>query len=157
MSISWLVRFLGIDRRRLVSEGEEGFRLRLKLQKAAYLLKRMGVEPFTKYEFNTYLRGPYSPDLAKDYYNTSREEECVPSIDSERLELLKWFIDHDERWLETASSILSILEKYPNIANEQLLSLLRMSKPWITDKDFDAVYNELKGRGLIGRKTILVS
>lgn len=141
----------------LVSDDEDGFVSRLRLQKAAYLLKRMGVEPFTKYEFNIYLRGPYSPELAKEYYGELGEEKEKPEITVEKLESLKWFVEHDEKWLEIASSILLIFEDYPDISYDELFSLLRMSKPWVTREKLDQIYRELEERSLVGKQTVLVS
>jgi len=156
--LRWLIEdVLRIDGRALVSEDEAGFVSRLRLQKAAYLLKRMGVEPFTKYSFTIYLRGPYSPELAKEYYGEVGEEKEKPGITAEKLELLKWFVEHDEKWLEIASSILSILEDYPDISYDELFSLLRMSKPWITREKLDEIYRELEERSLVGKQTVLVS
>lgn len=156
-NLSWLIEFLDIHRDVLVSNSEEGFKARLKLQKAAYLLKRMGVEPFTKYEYSIYIKGPYSPELAKDYYSELEPANEVPKIEPEKLEVLWWFVKHDDRWLEIASSILHILEDYPGIDKEQLLSTLKMSKPWITLEEFDKVYRELEERKLVGNQTVLVS
>lgn len=41
---------------------------RFLIQKTVYLLKVLGYEPARKYEYNIYLNGPYSPDLATIYY-----------------------------------------------------------------------------------------
>jgi Uncharacterized conserved protein len=49
----------------------ESFSGRLKVQKAVLLLKYLGVSPFDRYEFGLYVRGPYSPVLALDYYNNT--------------------------------------------------------------------------------------
>lgn len=156
--LNWLVEdVLRTSKQTLVSDDEDGFVSRLRLQKAAYLLKRMGVEPFTKYEFNIYLRGPYSPELAKEYYGELGEEKEKPEITVEKLESLKWFVEHDEKWLEIASSILLILEDYPDISYDELFSLLRMSKPWVTREKLDQIYRELEERSLVGKQTVLVS
>jgi hypothetical protein len=41
---------------------------RIRLQKLVYLLKVGGYPPAQKFEFNMYVNGPYSPDLAEVYY-----------------------------------------------------------------------------------------
>lgn len=155
MSIYWLVKKLGINKEALVSEGEEGFRSRLRLQKAAYLLKRMGVEPFKSYEFNIYLRGPYSPELAKTYYGELKDYS-EPDISDDKFDVFKWYMEHDDKWLEIASSILLILERYPDMGEKELLSLLKSSKPWVTEVEFREIYGELEGKGLVGKKQILL-
>ncbi len=44
------------------------FTKRLRIQKSIYLLKALGYNPVSKYSFGSYVRGPYSPQLANDYY-----------------------------------------------------------------------------------------
>src|SRR2546426_9906991 len=47
------------------------FPKRLRIQKSIYLLKALGYEPVAHYSFGSYVRGPYSPELARDYYSLS--------------------------------------------------------------------------------------
>jgi uncharacterized protein YwgA len=44
------------------------FARRLRIQKTVYLLQALGYSPTTRYSFSQYVRGPYSPTLARDYY-----------------------------------------------------------------------------------------
>jgi uncharacterized protein YwgA len=92
---------------------------RLRGQKSAYLLKYLGVKPFAMYDFSLYIHGPYSPDLAREYYSEKSEESQMPEIDNDTLELLKWFMDHGDRWLEITTSILMTRERYPEIAQKK--------------------------------------
>src|SRR5438309_1453676 len=89
------------------------FRHRLRVQKAAFLLNHLGIRPFTNYEFNIYLRGPYSPQLAREYYNLEGAEPSPLNLGAENRLLLSWFLSHNDTWLEVASSVLSIKERYP--------------------------------------------
>lgn len=41
---------------------------RFELQKTVYLLKRLKYPAASKFDYNIYLNGPYSPDLAQVYY-----------------------------------------------------------------------------------------
>jgi uncharacterized protein YwgA len=41
---------------------------RFRIQKTVYLLRRLGYPPAGRYSYSLYLNGPYSPDLATDYY-----------------------------------------------------------------------------------------
>lgn len=41
---------------------------RFLIQKTVYLLKSQGYPPAEKYAYNVYLNGPYSPELAAEYY-----------------------------------------------------------------------------------------
>jgi uncharacterized protein YwgA len=144
MSVAWLLEFLKLPREEL--KKDENFLKRLRVQKAAYLLKYLGVQPFTRYDFSLYIHGPYSPDLAREYYSEKSEGSQVPEIDNDILELLKWFMDHGDRWLEIATSILMIRERYPEIGAEEILSILRLSKPWITDSEFGEILGELRSK-----------
>ena len=140
---SWKI----IDRSRLLDDSDEAFEFRLKVQKAAYLLRYLGISPFNNYSFGIYLYGPYSPDLAKDYYNGTPLEFTA---DKNIIQKLEWFVKHsDSRWLEVASSILYIYDRYSEMSKENVLSLLRLSKPWITDKLFESIHDDLLSKGLV--------
>jgi hypothetical protein len=41
---------------------------RFQIQKTVYLLKHLDCDRANRYDFNIYLNGPYSPDLAEVYY-----------------------------------------------------------------------------------------
>jgi uncharacterized protein YwgA len=108
------------------------------------------VAPFTSFNFNLYVRGPYSPDLAECYYHLEAETAPVEvKLDREKEELLNWFISHDSKWLEIASSIISIKRTYREIDEDEVYSILEMSKPWVDQQKFVAIYRELENRKLI--------
>jgi len=150
-ALAWLVEFLEISKKNLVKPSS--FEERLRIQKAAFLLKHLEVKPFTSYDFNLYLRGPYSPSLAADYYklgDMTLEDFVSPRFKPNRKaeRLLKWFISHPSEWLEVASSIISIRERYPSVKNEEVYSLLRLSKPWVNRTLFRRILKELSVCGL---------
>ena len=132
-------------------KSDEGFEERLKIQKVAFLLKHLGVAPFTKYNFSMYLRGPYSPDLAREYYEATSGRPAPPrkGWSGKREELLRWFADYDPRWLEVASSIILIGKRYGRINRRETYSILRMSKPWIDRETFEKIASELEERDLL--------
>lgn len=130
---------------------EDGLEGRLRLQKAALLLKHLGVAPFTPYRFNLYVRGPYSPELARDYYSLT-EKDIAPvgvELGEEKKELLSWFISHDSYWLEIASSIIWLREAYRKAGEEEMYSILKLSKPWVKRERFGRIYRELESRRVI--------
>jgi uncharacterized protein YwgA len=61
----------------------------LRVQKAVFLLKHLSIKPFTDYEFDMYLRGPYSPSLAEDYYGLKGVEPTPVNLDDGEKELLR--------------------------------------------------------------------
>lgn len=75
----------------------------------SFLLRRYGID--LGYSYNYYIRGPYSPELAKDYYNLPHVEEEI-EVPENFIKLIK---GKSERWLELASSLVMVLEKYPGL------------------------------------------
>jgi len=149
-AIRWLLDQLGISKEALLSDDEEGFDRRLRVQKAAFLLKKMGIAPFTEYNFSLYIRGPYSPELAKDYYGDLPQTSDKVNIPKDKLEIFDSFMKNDEKWLEVATSTLMIVERYPKINKKEVLDALRLSKPWVQEDYFAEIYDKLKEMGLIG-------
>jgi uncharacterized protein YwgA len=145
--VRWLIGYLGLTPERVRSP--LGFNARLRVQKAALLLKHMSVRPFTGFEFGIYLRGPYSSQLSSVYYNLGDSPAREPSMDSATKEALRWFASNDLTWLEVASSILSIKDSHPSMSRSEVLSQLRLSKPWVTGRFFERVYSDLSGRNLL--------
>ena len=96
-----------------VRDGLEGiaynkFDKRLKIQKIVFIL-----ESKTKvfdYEFSLYLRGPYSPGLAKDYYNiTDSDLASITNdkiLDENVIKLALSLNEKDPIWTEIASTII---------------------------------------------------
>jgi len=145
--LEWLLQLLEISPKRLVDERR--FEERLKVQKAVFLLRHLRVSPFTRYTFNMYLRGPYSPDLAREYYAPLTNKPVPPpQWSKEKEDVLLWFVSHESRWLEIASSILSVKERYPRITENEIYSILRLSKPWVSREEFGKIMRELEEKRL---------
>ncbi|MEM3693019.1 MAG: hypothetical protein QXI39_03245 [Candidatus Bathyarchaeia archaeon] len=150
--LAWLASFIGIKPEDLARPEE--LEKRLRLQKAVFLLKHLGIDPFTNYEFNLYIRGPYSPSLAREYYGISSGLDAkglkpVPLNLGGKEDLLKWFVSKEEGWLEVASSILWIKERYPSISEKELFSILQLSKPWVNEEDFKGILKDLLSKSLL--------
>ena len=86
----------------------DNFEKRLKIQKIVFIL-----EYKTKvfdYEFSLYLRGPYSPGLAKDYYNiTDSDLASITNdkiLDDNVIKLALSLNEKDPIWIEIASTII---------------------------------------------------
>ena len=98
------------------------FNNRLKLQKYVFLLRKYGID--LGYFYSYYIRGPYSPELADDYYN-------LPKVSGEMKlpeDFLKLIKDKSERWLELASSLVMVFEKYPKISEDEAIKIVAGSK-----------------------------
>ncbi len=145
--VKWLVKFLRVPPSKLTRPSS--FEERLRVQKAVFLLKHLGISPFSQYAFSLYMSGPYSPDLARDYYALSETRAKSVELEPKTGSMLKWFTSKDRKWLEVASSIISIKETYPEAGSERVHSVLTMSKPWVNEELFKSVMDELVGKDLI--------
>lgn len=88
----------------------ETFEDRLRSQKVQYLAQVFNVSP--EYGFSLYIKGPYSPDLAKDLFQLKSKnikastEKFTPNLLEESFTRLKSFIDKAKstRLLELVST-----------------------------------------------------
>lgn len=87
---------------------------RLKLQKYIFIARFLGFSH--DYTFNRYLRGPYSPGLAKDYYTLPELEDIsfymrdLGNFNAEKFQDIVG--KKSPRWLEIAATILSVWNDY---------------------------------------------
>jgi len=100
------------------------FDSRIRLQKYVYIINR-----FTRtfnYDYNSYLRGPYSPDLAKDYYKLDEvDTNALLDVPDEFLGLVK---NRSTRWLEIASTILMLKKRYDDDEVAELIDHVARNK-----------------------------
>lgn len=85
---------------------------RVRLQKLVFLARPFGWDH--RYRYDIYHYGPYSPALARDYYDGAfasvAANDAPPSVDySSFLELVG---GRDREWLEVASTLKSIHDRY---------------------------------------------
>jgi len=118
---------------------------RLKLQKYVYLARKFGFD--LGYRYNLYIHGPYSPELANDYYRLNKVTKYVKiSLDRKFIKLIK---RKSERWLELAATIVMLVERYGDIGKEMIIKLVKSNKPFATEKELENVFKELKIAGII--------
>ncbi|MDR2966427.1 MAG: hypothetical protein LBU74_00565 [Methanobacteriaceae archaeon] len=132
----------------------EDFDDRLKLQKYVFISKYFGFNH--SYVYNLYIRGPYSSDLANDYYDISPNEftsNISLKIDMDSFSSL--IKDKDIKWLESAATMLSLYSSYKNNYNNyNKIDSNRLIKETNTIKhriDFDiikTVYSDLNDYNL---------
>lgn len=107
------------------------FEGRLRIQKTIYLLKAFGYTGAGPYHFNLYVRGPYSPGLARAYYNLSTEdvERRPPSTIPDRF--LKPTVEAVSRglpFLEILSTLHFFADRRGTRSKEDLFSQVRWAK-----------------------------
>lgn len=67
--LKFLIKSLGYKEKDIKGNGNKNFDNRLKIQKIVYLLKKyVGDTSYFNYNYNLYVRGPYSKELADAYY-----------------------------------------------------------------------------------------
>ena len=126
---------------------------RLRMQKLVYLAGEFGFDH--GYSYNMYLHGPYSPDLAKDYY----EEEFMStpsdtSLTSFELGSFLNLIDNrDNLWLEVAATAHSLHNSYSTRRSgddlEDAVIEATSDKKDAPADEVRAIYGELKARSVV--------
>jgi len=90
------------------------FNNRFRLQKLVFFAKSFGWD--NDYHYSVYVRGPYSSDLADQYYHMTRTVELIPSTPLpatfNRKKFSSFLTDRDDQWLEAAATIVSMTESY---------------------------------------------
>jgi uncharacterized protein YwgA len=129
---------------------------RLILQKTVYLLQAFGI--YLGYQFNWYLRGPYSPHLAKDAFSLdARWSRFSPvkftnDVAEQRLmEFLAFVAGHkrDEAWLETTASAHFLAKVYGLTDKDSIFEKIKCKQPRVTRRSFERCWHELEVEGLI--------
>lgn len=132
------------------SFGHDTFSERLRTQKTIYLLRVLGIPAARQYAFNLYLRGPYSPSLAKDYYMIAPQMAgIVPAPIPERSQqIVRQFVTQGDSFLEAAATIHFIKAHSGESDKEVLLAHARRIKPQLSHR-YEAAYDGLRTVGLL--------
>ena len=110
------------------------FEDRLIMQKGCYILNSMGVGP--RYTFGLYIRGPYSSDLADDYYRLlnggtmTYESEVSPDIIHE----LSLLIGKGTPFLEAYATLKLALEYNPKMERDKVIGFVINMKPRLNEE-----------------------
>ncbi len=126
----------GILHRLGITSGEkfepDVFSRRLRIQKAVYLLKAVGYTSASKYVYGSYLRGPYSPDLAREYYaiQPGGIAKARPAdIPREYLDPVNYAIRRGNEFLEAAATLHLYASLNPRASRADLFSQVSWVKP----------------------------
>jgi len=94
-------------------EDDKSFERRLRIQKIMYFIISKKLDSDLNYSYSVYLRGPYSPDLSKDYFSISEDEfRNTEDVLGENSLLRPWIEQLNEKdslWLEIASTLRSFM------------------------------------------------
>ena len=109
VKLAYLIKKLHININEIKEDTDDGMDKRIKLQKIVYFTKLLGVD--FEYNYSMYLHGPYSPELAKDYYSLNQadvDEATVCEIIDKFYPRIEQLYLKETIWLETAASITNV-------------------------------------------------
>ena len=130
---------------------------RLRFQKTVQLLQSFGID--LGYYYNWYLRGPYSPELAKDGFRLQEVIGEIPKIPVEfadntnqsRYDSFKEFVadkKEDPDKVEIASSIC-FLRNEEGMSKDTVLRLTEGKRRHFTGDECMRIWNELESYGVV--------
>ncbi len=142
--LAYLMSKLGTDPTKIKAKNDDGLAERIKLQKIVFFAKRIGVD--FKYDYSMFVHGPYSRDLARDYYSLNIEPSKLNKSCEEidvKINLLSKLYKHDSLWMETAATILAIKDANTKGDRSTIVTHTEMVKSLIlseNNKEWDYVY-----------------
>jgi hypothetical protein len=131
------------------------FSHRFRLQKLVFFAKSFGWN--NDYHYSVYVKGPYSSELADQYYHMARTSETIrsiplPTFNNERF--TTFLSGKDDQWLEAAATVLSMVQSYKsyyrgNALRTNVLERVIDLKDNIPPETIIQSYNDLINIGLI--------
>ncbi len=123
---------------------------RFYVQKYVYLAKHFGLD--LGYNYNLYVKGPYSSDLALDYYSDNFQttvdvKNIFPGFRQE--EYLKLVSGKTEHWLELGTTLIFFNVRNPGKSLEDYVEFTKLAKPWASESTIMVIATELRGLGLL--------
>jgi uncharacterized protein YwgA len=110
MNINEFITFLidnGLITPNITASSEEGFNNRFRIQKYVLIARRLGLIN-RDYDYDIYIKGPYSSELANEYYNYEPCKYDISMMKEKADTFLSIVNDKDNNWLEIASTALHI-------------------------------------------------
>jgi uncharacterized protein YwgA len=157
--VAFIIRELGIRTSTLLSDGDDGIDARVRVQKVAYFLKRLGYD--IGFEFDLYYHGPYSGELAEAIeclagLGDGQVEElavlCLKAGDCRSIRsTVERLSQYPTATLEVASTIRSLLDS-PDYRNDLngAIDHVKFLKPWVNDGVVKDALSLLRSLGLLG-------
>lgn len=133
------------------SFNRDEFEDRLLLQKYVFFAQRLGLK--TDYDYNVYVFGAYSPDLAQDYYSDEiLENNQAIGVDSFPMDDFRKMVrGKGPRWLEIASTLELFLERFddkPESERKELAIKRTMEEKEATEKTVSNILTQLENSAL---------
>ncbi|SRR5207247_10399229 len=132
------------------------FDQRLVVQKTIYLMQTFGL--YLGYPFHWYVRGPYSPQLAREAFALCKiYEKAQPvrfgSLESEKkfAQFMEFLGDkrNDADWLERLASIHFLRHVYPSRPKEDIISQVMRKQKYFSREKCEEAWNYLEKCALL--------
>ena len=104
---------------------------RLIMQKGCYILNSWGFGPFYKYRL--YIRGPYSSELADDYYEIKRLNNST-DIPVDAIDELSKILSKGVDYTEAYATVLLVKRNNPDRSNADVLKKSMEIKPHLDNE-----------------------
>jgi len=134
-------------------EDDKSFERRLRIQKIMYFIVSKRLDSDLNYSYSVYLRGPYSPDLSKDYFSISENEfgntEDVLGENSPLRPWIEQLNKKDSLWLEIASTLKMLKDSHYS-DEEAVDRVIEMKHNILNQKNKDPSYVKLVLQEMIG-------
>ncbi len=136
-----------------IKDKDKDYRGRFFTQKTAFLAKALGMN--LTYCFTPYVSGPYSHDLACDYYTNADKVESLNSnhkLSNQEIEILEKIkncsgIYESMTLMEATSTTIYLKQQTPESSDDDLFVELKRLKPYLTDSD--KLIGITKSKGLL--------
>lgn len=133
------LKYLGISPK--IKDKFKDYRGRFFTQKTAFLAKALGMN--LTYSFTPYVSGPYSHDLACDYYTNADKVESLNSdykLSDQEIEILGKIkscsgIYDSMTLMEATTTTIYLKQQTPQLTDDDLFVELKRLKPHLTDSD----------------------
>ncbi|MCL2509637.1 MAG: hypothetical protein FWF07_00965 [Methanomassiliicoccaceae archaeon] len=116
----------------------KNFSDRLMIQKGCFLLNDMGVSPV--YNFSLYIRGPYSSELADDYYELMRNNTLSyhTDVNDSYISQLSEIAARGPKYLEAYSTLILAKRYNPKMEKDGLVNFVSEIKPTLKKEIVEA-------------------
>ena len=103
-----------------------------------------------QYGFSYYVRGPYSTELAKDYYALNTGQVAIKDvpIPSGMIDVIKQCLDRGDDFIEAVSTLHSIAKIRKSTDRTDVIKAARSMKPELSSI-YDEAWDFVKATGLL--------
>lgn len=117
----------------------EKFDDRLAMQKGCYILNNWGYGP--EYRYRLYIRGPYSSELADDYYELSKKSGSAPvstTVPSNDIDKLSKIFDKGLKFVEAYATVMLVKTNNPDVSSDEVRDTALSIKPHLKAEVMEA-------------------